>query len=118
MQNSPGYTPSSISSESAMTAQLWPTRLVQPKMTLSIRESAPYPTPRLFCQHCLQHRLRVPHIVDLATEAATADFGVLADDSAFAFAVVINRARVFGVQAARIFQPHQFPHHGEHIHLT
>ena len=33
-------------------------------------------------------------------------------------AIDVDRARVLGIEPARIFLPHQFPHHAEHVHLA
>src|SRR6266498_2984166 len=68
-------------------------------------------------QSRLQHRLGVAHVINLTAESAAAHLRIDALNGV-ALAVVIDGARVFGIKSARIFLPHEFTHHREHIDLS
>src|SRR5262249_60843465 len=64
-----------------------------------------------------QHRLGVTHVINLPAESAAAHL-CIASLNTVPFAVVINRARVFGIKSSRIFLPRQFPHDSKHVNLS
>src|SRR5262249_13844762 len=68
-------------------------------------------------QSSLQHRPGVTHVINLPAESAAAHL-CIASLNTVPFAVVINRARVFGIKSSRIFLPRQFPHDSKHVNLS
>jgi len=62
----------------------------------------------------MQHRLGIPHVVNLSAESAARRLRIGALNGV-ALASAIDGGRVFGVKSARILLPHQFPRRREHM---